>query len=180
MSNSENGYDRTKIGSALYSVSVKWAGFLAKHMWLWWALNLTWGLINSLVGAVMFWFMAAAAFAFRKHYKPSLHRYGPCVYLQFGDNWGGLECNFFFLVANDMGKPWTEHTKQHEFGHSAESALFGPFAAFLCYIPSVARYWYQTIRSKRNLPNVPYDAAWFEGAATDGGALMIKRYATKR
>ena len=46
----------------------------------------------------------------------------------------------------------------HEFGHSFQNAILGPFMIFLVSIPSAIRYWYQTIRESKGKTNKPYDS----------------------
>lgn len=45
--------ERTKIGTSLYNMTVKWGEFLNKHMWLYYLLNYTWGIIMTLVGWII-------------------------------------------------------------------------------------------------------------------------------
>lgn len=174
----QNSYksDRTRLGNFFYDMTMHGSIFLMKHMWLYYVLNLTWGIIYTLIGFVMFTFMVPFTFLFRKHFRPQIGRFAKAYYLQEGHNWGGLEGVFFFFVANDMGEYWTLHTKQHEFGHSFQNALYGPFNIFLTLIPSVCRYWYQTIRDKKGLSNKPYDLAWFEGSASETGKYYYTHY----
>ena len=158
---------RTKYGRAMYSFTMHCASFLSKHMWLWAVLNLTWGIAYSAIGAI------AALALLIAGVKP--HRFNCCTYFQFGDNWGGLEFVFFFCVANNMGYSWTEHTKEHELGHSFQNAIFGPFCIFIALIPSAVRYWVQRIRQAKGKDCKPYDLIWFEGSATDAGHAYCER-----
>lgn len=157
---------RTKLGTFFYNLTMRFSRFLTHHMWLWYILNLTWGLPYTVVGAAMYLFVRV----FLRRQDLALHRFGPLHAAQFGRNWGGLEGVFFIFVANDMGKAYTLHTYQHEFGHSFQNALYGPFNFVLALIPSVVRYWYQEFRDRKGKGNKPYDLAWFEGSATDAGA----------
>lgn len=155
---------RSKIGSLMYSLTMSIGKFLGRHMWLYYLLNYTWGIIMTLIGwVVMFlcWLLLVK----------DVHKHGPSHYIMIGDNWGGLELGKCFLVADNMGESWTEHTKNHEMGHSFQNAIYGPFVIFLVAIPSACRYWYQTIARKRgkSFPSDWYDSAWFEGSATDIG-----------
>jgi hypothetical protein len=152
--------NRTKIGQWMYSLTVTWGKWLSKHMWLWYILNLTWGILFTLMGAFL-----ALCLLLTGH-KPYKYKHVWCF--EFGDNWGGLEGAFFIFVAKNMGD-WTQHIKEHEFGHSFQNTLYGPFNIILTYLPSVIRYWYQVIREKKGLPNKEYDLAWFEESATDIG-----------
>lgn len=102
-----------------------------------------------------------------KGYKPV--KFHGEVEFDFGDNWGGLEAGLFIFVANNMGDEWYLHTRCHEYGHSYQNALFGPFTIFIVSIPSIYRYWRNIYRIKHNIDDVPYDLAWFEGSASDLG-----------
>lgn len=161
---------RTKLGTFFYNLTMRFSRFLTHHMWLWYVLNLTWGLPYTIIGAAMYLFVMV----FLHRQDLALHRFGPLHAAQFGRNWGGLEGVFFIFVANDMGNAWTLHTYQHEFGHSFQNALYGPFNFVLALIPSVIRYWYQTLRERKGKTNKPYDLAWFEGSATDAGAYAAQ------
>lgn len=148
------------------TLCVKWATYLSNHMWLYYLLNLTWGLLGTLMGSVI------ALVLIITGNKPI--RYGPCYYFIIGKSWGGFEGVFFFLIADCMPKEHTEHTKEHEFGHSFQNALFGPFMIFVVLIPSIVRYWHQRIRQSKGLSNADYDSIWFEGSASEGGSIARK------
>lgn len=57
----------------------------------------------------------------------------------------------------------------HEFGHTFQNCLFGPFMLLLVSIPSALRWWYQWFRTKKGKPNTDYDAMWFEDSASQCG-----------
>lgn len=158
---------RTVIGRWLYNITMKWTKWLSKHMWLWYVLNLTWGLIYTIIG----FFMGLFVFIFKKQLPKKFYHVWE---FDFGNNWGGLEGVFFIFISLNMGNEFTLHTRQHEFGHSFQNALFGPFNIFLTLIPSCARYWIQIWREKKGKLNKDYDLAWFEGSATDGGKYVCE------
>lgn len=155
----------------MFNLTVRAGAFLSKHMWLWWVLNFTWGIVWTVIGAFV------AAIALMCGGKPSEHH--TCIAINIGDNWGGLELGIFFLVANNMGDDWEKHTRQHEFGHSFQNAIFGPFAIIFCVIPSAVRYWWREIKMANGLTNGPYDRAWFEGSATTIGENYDKQKEAK-
>ena len=70
---------------------------------------------------------------------------------------------------------WFEHTRRHEFGHSLQNLIFGPFTLFVVGIPSACRYWYQRIMQNKGkkFPADWYDSIWFEGGATKTGTKFI-------
>lgn len=149
----------TKIGTRLYNTTMHAEEFLSCHMWLWWILNFTWGIVYTIIAA----FIALFILIFK---KPVISKFHEAICFIFGNNWGGLEGVFFIFVADKMGDSWTLHTKQHELGHSFQNAIFGPLNLFLTLIPSAIRYWYIKL-TKNN--TIIYDAIWFEKSATDAG-----------
>ena len=148
----------TKLGKFMYNLVLKWSNMLMKHHWLWVLLNLTWGILLTLPTTIF-----GLILSFK--YKSQKYFWTRC--LQFGDNWGGFEGSFFIFVANNMGEEWTEHTRQHEFGHSFQNALFGPLTIFIVTIPSIIRYWYRRLFPSKC--STKYDDIWFEGSATCAG-----------
>ena len=148
----------------MYSLTMRAGRFLGRHMWLYYLLSYTWGIIMTLIG----W---AALLFCRVLLDKRIDRHGPACYAMVGDSWGGVELGKCFLVADNMGESWTEHTKNHEMGHSFQNAIYGPFSIFIVAIPSACRYWHQRIMRKRgkSFPSDWYDSAWFEGSATDMG-----------
>lgn len=162
-------YKRTKVGSFLYSFTMSAGGFLCRHPILAQILNATWGIIGVLIGAIM---MLVVIILPKKKKSGSFNGF---PYVMFGDNWGGLEGVIWFFVADNMGEDWTRHTMRHETGHAFQNAIYGPFTILLIGIPSMIRYWVRVVRKSE----IPYDAIWFEGSATDLGvkydALRNKR-----
>ena len=156
--------EMTKAGKFMFNLSIKGGLFLHKHMWLWYILTFTWGLPLTLFGAFISLFLIIT-----KH-KP--RKFLHCLEFDFGNNWGGLEGGFFTFVANNMGESWTLHTRCHEYGHSFQNALFGPFTIFIVAIPSAIRYWVRIFKQKKNKTCKPYDAIWFEDSASQLGTYI--------
>ena len=122
-----------------------------------WLLSCTWGLIMTLAGA------AAAAFFLIAGKKPKQNQYG--WVFECGKNWGGLSLGPISIVSSGV----SQHTLNHEFGHSIQNCYYGPGHIFIS-IASAIRYWYREylVNCKGynyyDLP--PYDSIWFEGEAT--------------
>lgn len=129
---------------------------------LFWAVQLTWGLIDNLLGALLFVVMVAT-----KH-KPQL--IGNMVFFEAGNgNWGGFNLGFVAVVnKNPNGYILT-----HEYGHFIQNFFFGPFMLFI-QAASAIRYWYRRFLEKYNkakyetLPG--YNTIWFEKQADKLGA----------
>ena len=148
---------RTKAGNIMYSFLQKSTKMLIKHRWLYWLLNFTWGILTTLCGLLL----SLAMLCIGK--KPK--RWHSVWYFQIFDKWGGMEMGTMFLRANSN----YISTNNHEYGHTFQNAILGPFFIFIVAIPSAVRYWYQVIRIRQHKPNVEYDLIWFEESATDIG-----------
>lgn len=174
MDKEERVMKRTKLGTALYEFTNKAGKFLGNHLWLYYFLNYTWGIIMSLVGWIALGFCKMIL-------KKKISKHGPSHYVIVGSNWGGLELGQNFLIADGMGKDWTEHSKNHELGHTFQNAIYGPLFVFLVAIPSAVRYWHQRIGRKKGkaFPSDWYDSAWFEGSATHIGTEYMKEKASE-
>lgn len=155
--------NRTPYGKFMFNFMLKCDKFLMKHMWLYYLLNYTWGIIMTLVGWVVVGFIKLF---FRKKIIES-GKFGPAYFLMFGNNWGGLELGKSFLIADRMSESYTLHTKQHECGHTFQNAIFGPLVILLVAIPSAFRYWLSRFGKLKS----EYDSAWFEGSASYFGEI---------
>ena len=137
--------------------------FLAKHRFLFYLLQLTWGLPVNLIGALVF--LATLPFA------ASHKRFHHCFYSHIGHNWGGFSLGLFIFVDREPSMP----TLRHESGHTLQVSLMGVFYLFLVAIPSAVRYWYREyLANAKRIPYgelAPYDAVWFERQATEWGSL---------
>lgn len=130
---------------------------------LFYFLNLTWGLPLNIVGGLVAVVLLLAG------KKPK--RWGDCFYFEVGENWGGLELGIFFLTSKNP----SIHTRNHEHGHAIQNCFFGVFMPFIVSIPSAIRYWYRRIRTKKGLVNkTAYSDIWFEKQADILGKKYIK------
>jgi len=128
-------------------------------------LSLTWGVITSFIGLIVI----AICACFKK-----VHVYHGRLYAVIGEGWGGVSLGCFFVCGLDCQR---DVIMSHECGHGLQNIIFGPFAIFLVYIPSVIRYWYREYFWRNNREKYhtfpPYDAIWFEGQATRWGYQYI-------
>ena len=139
---------------------------------LYWIVQLTWGSLMTIVGLLV----TAFCIVFLKG-KP--HKNGFSYIVEIGGNWGGLELGAVALCGGYTttcpNQEWFEHTRRHEFGHSLQNLIFGPFTLFVVWIPSVIRYHYQNYRSRKGLPNKPYDQAIYEYTASKWGYYAVNK-----
>lgn len=126
---------------------------------LFYFLNFTWGLPMNIIGGLV----AATLLLANGH--PTRHKND--VHFELGKNWGGVSLGIFFLTQTGS----SEHLRDHEYGHSIQNAIYGPFMIVLVAIPSFIRYWYRELffyrRGKE--PKTSYESIWFERQATNFG-----------
>ena len=132
-----------------------------------WIVSLTWGCLGTVPGLIVALGLSMAG------YRP--HRNGYGLIFEIGGNWGGFSMGPVSLCGSyyESNRPWFEHTRRHEFGHSVQQLVLGPFQLLLVTVPSIARYWYQRIRTAKGLENVPYDQAIFEYTASKSGYAWV-------
>lgn len=163
-----NELKRTKLGEWLFNSVNKVSLYIAYHKVLFYILSYTWGLITTLFGWIVYLFLRI----FFKNKIQLKGKFFTARYIMLFDEWGGLELGTNFILAGNMGKYFTEHTKCHELGHTYQNAALGPFAIIFIFIPSVIQYWIQRLRKDQS-KNKPYDLIWFEGSATYIGETLL-------
>ena len=92
-----------------------------------WALSCTWGVIMTLIGAIVALVLIVAG------NKPKIFHYN--VYFEVGRAWGGVNFGGFFFVNQNASLA----TKQHEAGHGLQNIVFGVLMPFVVAIPSAVR-----------------------------------------
>lgn len=92
-------------------------------------INITWGLIQSLVGFVGF-----LIFIKKPHYRYK----GSIVTIATG-NWGGISLGMFIFIDADISKRHAAHSNfvNHEYGHCLQSLLLGPLYLLVIGLPSL-------------------------------------------
>jgi len=142
---------------------------------LYWIVQLTWGSLMTIVGLLVTGFCIIFL-------KGTPHRNGFSYIVEIGGNWGGLDlgavalCGRYNTKGHKAYSPnWFQETRKHEFGHSLQNLIFGPFTLFVVGLPSTFRYWYQRIMKKKGkrFPSDWYDSIWFEGTATTWGEKVV-------
>lgn len=137
---------------------------------LYWIWQLTWGALLTIPGLLVTGFCILFL-------KGKVHRNGWSYIVEIGGDWGGLDLGAVALCGNysETNNYWFEHTRRHEFGHSLQNLIFGPLMIFVVWIPSAIRYHYQNWRTKKGLPNKPYDQAIYEYTASKWGYYAINK-----
>lgn len=114
-------------------------------------MSFTWGILVTLCGLVISGVLLLLQF------KPHKNVYG--WYFEVGSGWGGFSAGPCQIICKNC----SDSVKAHEFGHSIQNCIFGPWMIIFVMIPSVIRYWY---RELKNIHEPEYDYAWFEQQAT--------------
>lgn len=131
---------------------------LVLHPVIYYILNFTWGLLLTLVGFLLMLILLPFG---------RVKRYGYILYLELRKDFGaGFSIGTVFFTGPRPGMI----LKEHEFGHTVQNAILGPFMLILVAIPSMLRFWYRRfLYSHGKYPKHEYDAVWFEGTATSIG-----------
>lgn len=144
---------------------------------IYWFIQLTWGCLLTLPGLLITGFCILFL-------KGKVHKNGLSYIVEIGGNWGGLEIGATALCGRYSQKDgpcynpeWFEHTRKHEFGHTLQQIIFGPFQIFIG-IASAIRYWYDRLEKAHKSERGPewYDSIWFEGTATLWGTKFIDNF----
>ena len=140
--------------------------FIGILYWIW---QLTWGCLMTIPGLIVSLFCIVFL-------KGKVYKNGFSYVVEIGDDWGGvcLGCVALCCKCKHPSATWDD-LRAHEFGHSVQQLILGPLFLFLVGIPSFIRYWYQTRRDKRCLPNKPYDYAIYEYTASKWGYAWINK-----
>lgn len=152
----------TTLGKFLYKLTLMHTSFMVKHKWLFYVLSFTWGILTTIAG-----YFVTLALLITKH-KPQ--KYYWVHYFKLKKNWGGFSVGTTFVRDETS----VESLSEHEFGHTMQNTLFGPFAIFLCYIPSIIRYFLMNKAHKKGIATKPYDSVWYECSASDSGKFLVE------
>lgn len=132
---------------------------ISKNKVLYYILNLTWGLPLTLLGVVLT--LLCLPFI---PLGVRIKRYHYIYYVELPlSGFGGFSIGTTFFV----GRKSKESTLCHEFGHTVQNAIFGPFMLFVVSLPSVTRWWWRHFKIKKGLGKslMGYNHIWFEGSA---------------
>lgn len=149
----------TKAGTILYKMSTTCGKFIASHPILYFILNYTWGLIGVIIG----WICTLFFMTIKQWRMVPLGRGYHFLSVNIDEFWG-----FSIGVCPIICQQVVWSLYPHEFGHTVQNAIFGPFQLFLVLIPSCIRFWYREWLAKtpKHIIKTKYDDIWFEGSAT--------------
>jgi len=124
-------------------------------------LNCTWGVIQSIIGLIMF-----LIFINKPHY-----RYKGSIVTVFSKSFGSVSLGVFIFIGNNVAKERANNSKlvNHEYGHSLQSLLFGPFYLLIIGLPSIIRLMFFSKRRKNRNHNKNYYSFFTESWADKWG-----------
>ncbi len=169
-------YKHSKIGNFMFFICAKATKLLVRARFLYYFLACAWGLLLTIVG----WFITlvlAIVKIFNKKIK--FEKYYWIYDIKAGpEYWGGFEMGLMFVRDQDS---WAPAINPHEFGHTFQNCLLGPFMLFLVSLPSAIRYWIIYFKYDRKGITCPYeyDSIWFEDSATQCGKYAVHYLETK-
>lgn len=153
----------SKPGELLYNACFAFTKFICKHKALYYILNFTWGALMTFAGLIVSLFLLPFVKPFKFHLT---------WYFKIKKRWGGVTIGMIFIRDTTS---W-QQLNCHEFGHTFQNCLLGPFMIPLVGIPSSIRYWYRYFRYERKgiQPPTEYDDIWFEKSATHIGTYAAE------
>ena len=95
---------------------------------LFYLIQWTWGLSVNIVGFLIYLICKA------KGRRSEKFGYSYIIYLPWKS--GGLSLGLFIFIRDDDDADWTYNTRIHEYGHTWQCLLLGPFYWFVIGIPS--------------------------------------------
>lgn len=152
----------TPLGKFLYDLTIMHTSFMCRHKWLFYVLSYTWGILTTIAGLFVSLALLISGHKLQKYYW--VH------FFKLKEQWGGFSVGTTFVRDTTS----IDSINEHEFGHTMQNTLFGPFAIFLCFIPSIIRYFIRNRQQKQGKTLKPYDSVWYEASASDCGKILVE------
>ena len=137
---------------------------------LFYLVQFTWGLPVNLFGGAMYLLL-------RGRFRHERFRNAFITYIP--GNWGGVSLGLFIFIAEGKDEGWTRDTRIHEYGHTIQCLLLGPFYWFVIGIPSAV--WCNFFGAYRRKRNISYYKLYCESWANKWGSKWsgMKQYGVK-
>jgi hypothetical protein len=161
----------SKLGQFMYTWVTGASSFIGRHKVLYYILNFTWGIIGTILGYILTLCLLPRYYYFQKNYNTYVMK------TTIGSPQKGYSWGFSLGTATFVSKNATQYNGstlyEHEFGHTCQNAVLGPFQLFLVDIPSMIRYWHRIAVVRRgHLNSKDHDDIWFEHSATIIGVCV--------
>lgn len=125
------------------------------------SLQLTWGILQSFIGFVLFMWTIKSAHSF----------YHGSIRTHWHMN-SGISLGLFIFVSTDNAGHVSMEMSQHEYGHTVQSLILGPLYLIIIGLPSII--WYHFFEDIRRRNNISYSAFIIERWADEWGVLATK------
>lgn len=130
---------------------------------IYWLIQWTWGFLQTFIGLIM-------TLAQGKDCKHELY-HGAVVTYHKG-NWGGISLGMFTIINGNRPPVWTNDARTHEYGHTIQSLILGPFYLFVVGIASTVWCYGKKFREKRLRGEATYYDFFIESHANSLGACF--------
>lgn len=130
----------------------------------------TWGLPVNLFGGILYLCL----------YKKCRHeRYKNARISYLPGKFGGMSLGLFIFMAEGRPEGWTANTRIHEYGHTIQCLLLGPFYWLVIGLPSAV--WCNFFANYRKKNGVSYYKLYCESWANQWGSRWsgMKQYGVK-
>lgn len=135
-------------------------------MWFYGLLHAVWGIIQNIGGAI--WFLR---FLNRPHCK---YHGAVVTRVRWKRFRGGKTLGAFIFLSDDLSRQEEEELLIHEYGHTIQSVILGPFWPLIIGLPSTLWCNLPFLKRLRAKRGIPYDALYCEGWATRLGKSVLK------
>lgn len=133
-------------------------------------LNLTWGILFTSIGVLVYVFIISFM---RKHIKEIRKVDGIRCIVMKTDAFGGASFGLWYMTGSRSSK----YINLHEMGHILQNAIYGPFMLYIAMHSFIRAAFWKKTRIKFYLKHgryPQYDSIWFERQATDWGLKYFK------
>jgi len=129
--------------------------------WIW---QCTFGLIQSLIGFVMF----------IKHKDCKHEIYHGAIVTYHNGDWGGISLGMFTFVNGRRRESWVKDARIHEYGHTIQSLFLGPLYLVIVGLPSLIWASSKKTNEKFKTGELNYFDLYCESGANTLGAWVTK------
>lgn len=162
----------------------KYPSFLHSPLWfaVYFSIQSTWGLLQTLLGLVLFLIHFRCP---HDYYYGSIRTKWPTL--------NGISLGLFIFTPNEEEvslsgrrlkgkidvKDRCDRISVHEYGHTYQSLILGPFYLFIIGIPSLVWSRSKYLQNRRSKLQLTYSSLWTEKWANNLGEYSLKRPSIK-
>jgi len=136
-------------------------------LFFYYLLQFTWGIFQNIIGFILT----------IKYRKGKREYYHGSVITYHEESWGGISMGIFIVMNGKRDPEWIRSTRVHEYGHTIQSLILGPFYMLIIGIPSFIWCNAKRFRTLRKEKGVSYFSFYPEKWANHLGVLVTKEAA---